>query len=100
MTAVLETPFYPRSAVRISERDIPAAFVKRVALSQAEVAETLGVSLHFVRDLIADGKLRAHKVRRLRFVVAADVWALMGIAAHESNAVSDTARSLLHKVGA
>ena len=58
--------------------EIPTAFANRVALSRAEVAETLGCSQDFVDSLIADGKLRSSRVRRTVFVVAQDVWALLG----------------------
>lgn len=58
---------------------IPTAFARRVTLSRAEVAETLGCSRAFVDSLISEGRLRSKRVRRTVFVVAQDVWALVGL---------------------
>jgi excisionase family DNA binding protein len=74
---------------------IPICFAHRVTLSRTEVAETLGCSQDFVDSLIADGTLRATKVRGLVFIVACDVWALVGVAPEMPRTISEQARSIL-----
>ena len=74
---------------------IPVCFARRVTLSRAEVAETLGCSQDFVDSLTADGTLRAAKVRGSVFIVACDVWALVGVAPEMPQTVSERARSIL-----
>ncbi len=71
MAAATQTPFDA----------IPTQLAGRVALSRAEVAATLGRSEAFVDDLIADGTLRAKRVRRTVLVIANDVWVMLGLAA-------------------
>lgn len=81
----------------ITAVEIPTAFANRVSLSRAEVAETLGCSRAFVDTLIADGKLGSSRVRCKVFIVAQDVWALMGLAAAPI-ASSSRARAILRRV--
>ena len=78
---------------------IPICFARRVTLSRAEVAETLGCSQDFVDSLIADGTLRSHKARSTVFVVAHDVWVLVGVTSDQANPISNRARSILKRMG-
>ncbi len=77
---------------------IPICFARRVTLTRAEVAETLGCSQDFVDSLTADGTLRATKVRGLVFIVACDVWALVGAAPETQHPASEQARSILREM--
>ncbi len=78
--------------------EVPAGYLHRVTLTRAEVARTLGCSVDFVDNLIQDGSLRARKIRRQVFVIASDVWSLVGLDAGPSQ-VSQEARDLLRSVG-
>lgn len=91
MTAPAQTPF--------DSRAVPACFARRVSLSRAEVAETLGKSLRFVDTLIETGKLRTSKAGSSVLVLAVDVWALAGITVGKSRG-SARARSLLRRIEA
>lgn len=75
---------------------IPPAFARRVSLSRTEAAETLGCSAAFLDKLIGDGQIRCRRAGSRVFVVAADVWAFMGIGT--SPAGSMRARSLLERL--
>ena len=59
--------------------EVPAGYMHRVTLTRGEVAGALGCSVDFVDDLIGDGSLRASKVRRQVFVIANDVWKMLGL---------------------
>jgi len=78
--------------------EIPAHLVRRVALSRAEVAETLGRSTDFVDALIGDGTLRAERVRKTVFVIAADVWSMLGIESIDDEPISEEAELLLGRI--
>jgi excisionase family DNA binding protein len=69
-----------------------------VALSRSEVAETLGRSTDFVDALIDDGTLRAKRVRKTVFVIAADVWSMLGIGSIAYEPMSDEAELLLRRI--
>jgi excisionase family DNA binding protein len=77
---------------------IPVCFAHRVTLSRTEVAETLGCSQDFVDSLIADGTLRATKVRGLVFIEACDVWSMLGIGSIAYEPISDEAELLLRRI--
>ena len=62
-----------------------------------KVALTLGCSVDFVDELIGDGSLRARRLRRQVFVIASDVWSLVGLDAGPPQ-VSSEARDLLRSV--
>ena len=78
--------------------EIPPQLSGRVALSRAEVAETLGRSEAFVDDLIADGTLRAKRVRRTVLVIANDVWKMLDLASPAAG-ISAEAREILRGMG-
>lgn len=78
--------------------EIPIAFARRVALSRAEVSETIGRSEDFVDSLISDGTLRAKRVRKTVFVIAADVWSMLGIGSIAYEPISDEAELLLRRI--
>ena len=88
MAAPTQTPFDA----------IPPQLAGRVALSRAEVATTLGCSEAFVGDLIADGTLRAKRVRRKVLVIANDVWKMLGLAAPPGE-MSTEAREVVRGMG-
>ena len=77
---------------------IPVHLVGRVALSRAEVAATLGRSTDFVDALIDDGTLRAKRVRKTVFVIAADVWSMLGVGSIADEPISDEAELLLRRI--
>ena len=77
---------------------IPPGLAGRVALSRAEVAETLGRSTDFIDALISDGTLRAKRVRKTVFVIAADVWSMLGIESIADEPMSDEAELLLRRI--
>jgi hypothetical protein len=76
---------------------IPTCFARRVSLSRAEVAETLGCSQDFVDSLIADGKLRPRTLRTRVFIPAFEVWALLGITESVGRGSAE-ARSILREL--
>jgi hypothetical protein len=78
--------------------EIPPEYAQRLALSRAEVAARLGRSEKFVDGLIKDGTLRAKKIHRTVFVVASDVWGMLGICG-ECRETSQEAETFLRKVG-
>jgi len=78
--------------------EIPAHLVRRVALSRIEVAETLGRSTDFVDALIDDGTLRAKRVHKTVFVIAADVWSMLGIESIDDEPISEEAELLLGRI--
>ena len=77
---------------------IPVCFARRVSLSRAEVAETLGMSVSFVDDLLTDGTLHAVKVRQTVFIPASEVWAMLGLAEPVRKADPE-ARAFLRRLG-
>ena len=77
--------------------EVPTGYLHRVTLTRGEVALTLGCSVDFVDNLIEDGSLRARKLRRQVFVIASDVWSLVGLDAGPQR-VSSEARDLLRRV--
>ena len=76
---------------------IPAAFANRLTLKRGAVAELLGCSERFVDRLIADGTLRAKRVRKTVFVVAADLWGMFGLFG-ECQEISQDAESFLRRI--
>ncbi len=78
--------------------EIPPDYLHRVTLTRAEVARTLGCSVDFVDGLIADGSLRARKIRRQVFVIASDIWSLLELGAAPPQ-VSREARDLVRGMG-
>ncbi len=78
--------------------EIPIALARRAALSRAEVATTLGCSTDFVDSLINDGTLRAKRVRKTVFVIAADVWSMLEIGSIAHEPISDEAESILRRI--
>lgn len=78
--------------------EIPAVLARRVALSRSEVAETLGRSTDFVDSLISDGTLRTKRVRKTVFVIAADVWSMLGIGSVAYEPLSAEAESILRRI--
>jgi len=80
-----------------TKRGVPTCFARRVSLSRAEVAETLGCSQDFVDSLIADGKLHPRRLRSLVFIPATEVWSLLGIYDAHSEGSAE-ARALLQAV--
>ncbi len=85
MTAPAQTP------------EVPVDLACRVALSRSEVAALLGRSERFVDSLISDGTLRSKRVRRTVFILANDVWRLLGVGGEPE--ISDRARDLLREMG-
>ena len=77
--------------------EVPVAFARRVALSRSEVAALLGRSERFVDSLVSDGTLRSKRVRRTVFIIAADLWRLLGLG--DKPEISDRARDLLREMG-
>lgn len=78
---------------------IPIVFARRVTLSRAECAETLGRSTEFVDRLIERGKLRTVREGRAVLVIAADLWAMLGLAPEAMAPVSDRARAIVESLG-
>ncbi len=85
------------SAPAQGHSEVPPSYLHRVTLTRTEVARMLGCSVDFVDELIADGSLRASKVRRQVLVIASDVWGLIGLDPGASQ-LSQEARDLLRSM--
>lgn len=85
MTAPAQTP------------EIPAAYASRLTLKRGEVADLLGCSERFVDRLISDKTLRAKRIRKTVFVMAADVWGMFGLCG-KCREISKEAESILRRI--